>query len=1017
MRSLIVATACCLGWCLGWCFVGASLPGCGETDNRAPSLTITPSALTGPISEPTVFTAVLVNSSDPVTWTLTDGMAASGGRGALSGTTGLHVTYAPPLGTAMATLTATAGSLTATVQISSAPPTKTIPGLTAPVTVQYDAQDVPHIQCAQAVDCVAAQGYLQARDRLFPMDFLRHVARGKVAEMIGVAGMSQDLQFRTLFLTRDGKRIEDELIKGIDPVTKGLLNAFVIGVNAYLAELRTSHGALPGEYAQLPFPLTPADIADWTPQDTLALARLQQFQLSESLTAESANGTFAQTYGPGAPHEDLGKMNAWIRAASPTTERGHTLSATASQLAAIAPGNVRRRGGDLAPRLSGWRDALRATADTAAELHDRLRPADASVGSNNWVVAAAKSTAHVAMVANDPHLSLQYPPLFHLATMKSANAADHLDLTGGSFPGIPGALVGRGEHVGWGVTVVGYDVTDVYLEQFLPQASCPGGAAGPPCVLFKGAPVSTVPVPQTFLVRVAAGAAGLVNAGDPAVRAANPGLLAVPPFLLVVPHHGPVIQAPGADGKGVSFRWTGHEPNTRDLKAFYGLNTATDVNTAITALKDYATGAQNFVLADDQGHIAYDPHALVPLRPWAVKDSPLKPWFPLPGDGSAEWGPPGTNCAAPGGAPAACWIPDDQLPQGKDPAKGYFFTANADPLGVSDDNDPLPGASEPPYMSYDWDDSSGFRATRIEQMIEAAIRAHGSVSLADMEAIQADHVSRPGMAFDPIIAALPAGPPELATAKAILAQWKARGWDCPSAVVGTDPKGPAATDAAVLQSSAGCFLFHAFLRTLVSNVFTDDLKVAGQGINALAAVKALLFLLGLPDGAPGTSFCNDVDSKGVTVASKTCGAQVAAALVQAYGTIAAQLGTDPNKWIWGRVHTIQPVSLLQLVTVGYEPGPYARPGGAFTVDVGSPSLSSSGLAFGYNSGGNVRHISLMDPTSPKVRMQLPGPERDGPSASSGPDLLGQWVKNSYFDYAHSDQIKGVAVSIQTFKAP
>jgi penicillin amidase len=982
-----------------------------------------PASLTGPISEPTVFTAVLVNSSDPVTWTLTDGMAASGARGALSGTTGLHVTYVPPLGTATATLTATAGTLTATVQISSAPPSKTIPGLTAPVTVQYDAQDVPHIQCAQAVDCVAAQGYLQARDRLFPMDFLRHVARGKVSEMIGAAGLSQDLQFRTLFLSRDGKRLEDELIKAVDATTKALLSAFVVGVNAYLAELRAAHGPLPGEYAQLPFPLTAADIADWTPQDTLALARLQQFQLSESLTAESENGTFAATYGPGAPHEDLGKVNAWIRAASPTTERGHTLSATASQLASssgvpaaitpVAPIKARRRGVDL----PGWRNVLRATADITAALHERLRPADATVGSNNWVVAAAKSTAHVAMVANDPHLSLQYPPLFHLATMKSANAADHLDLTGGSFPGIPGALVGRGEHVGWGVTVVGYDVTDVYLEQFAPQTNCPGGASGPPCVVFNNGVVSTIPVPQTFLVRVAPGPAGLVNAGDPAVRVANPGLLAVPPFLLVVPHHGPVIQAPDARGKGVSFRWTGHETTTQDLKAFYGLNTAVDVNAAIAALKDYATGAQNFVLADDQGHIAYDPHALVPVRPWAVKDSPLKPWFPLPGDGSAEWGPLGSHCDAPGGVPAACWIPDDQLPLGKDPTKGYFFTANADPLGVTDDNDPLPGAGEPPYMSFDWSDSSGFRATRIEQMIEAAIRAHGSVSLADMEAIQADHVSRPGMAFDPIVAALPAGPPELAAAKAILAQWKARGWDCPSAVLGTDPKGPAATDAAVLQSSAGCFLFHAFLRTLVTNVFTDDLRVAGQGINGLAALKALLFLLALPDGAPGTSFCNDVDSKGVTLASKTCGAQVATALVQAYGTIAAQLGTDPNKWIWGRVHTIQPVSLLQLVTTGYEPGPFARPGGAFTVDVGSPSLTGSGLSFGYNSGGNVRHISLMDPTSPKVRMQLPGPERDGPSASSGPDLQGQWVKNSYFDYAHGDQIKSAAVSIQIFKAP
>ena len=63
--------------------------------------------------------------------------------------------------------------------------------------------------------------------------------------------------------------------------------------------------------------------------------------------------------------------------------------------------------------------------------------------------------------------------------------------------------------------------------------------------------------------------------------------------------------------------------------------------------------------------------------------------------------------------PATCWIADALLPQGKDPAKGYFFTANADPTatGVSDDNNPL---AHPPYLSFDWDDSTGFRATRID---------------------------------------------------------------------------------------------------------------------------------------------------------------------------------------------------------------------------------------------------------------------------------------------------------------
>jgi hypothetical protein len=59
----------------------------------------------------------------------------------------------------------------------------------------------------------------------------------------------------------------------------------------------------------------------------------------------------------------------------------------------------------------------------------------------------------------------------------------------------------------------------------------------------------------------------------------------------------------------------------------------------------------------------------------------------------------------------------------------------------------------------------------------------------------------------------------------------------------------------------------------------------------------------------------------------------------------------------------------------------------------------------------------MDPAKPVVRMQLPGPERDGPTVFAGPDLLGEWVTNTYFDFAFGNQIDSVAVSNQIFQAP
>lgn len=935
-------------------------------------------------------------ASEGVSWSVL-------GAGTVTPTKGPSTLFTPPPGRATSTLIATLGGATATVKITSTPtrlPEQLIAGLGAPVTVQYDPRNVPHIVCGSQVDCYAVQGYLHAQDRLFQMDVLRHIARGRLAELVGVGGLAQDVQFRTLFVTRAGHRIEDDLAAALDTDTRAVVEAYTRGVNAFLGVLRSHNATLPGEYSLLPIATTAPEIADWTIQDSLAIGRLQQFQLSETLTKEIANGGFAATFGPGAAHEDAFKMNVWIRAAAPPTEQAHTIAqpVLGQRKATISkPPRL--------PALAGWQGVLHTLAHPTplAGAAGALREL-AEVGSNNWVISAGKSSTGHALLANDPHLPLNYPPTFHLIGLTSARAADGLDAIGGGIPGIPGLLLGRGAHVGWGVTVVGYDVTDVYLEQFLPQASCPTPA---PCVLWKGAPTPTIAVPQSYRARVAPGPGGVVDVASLHLPAGPP------PFVLIVPPHGPVLQAPDAAGRAVAFRWTGHEGWTQDVRAILRVAVATDVDTAAAALRDFGVGAQNFVLADDQGHIGYTAPALVPVRPFTQGAAPLAPWFPIPGNGAAEWGDGQADCAAARAIAPGCWIDLALLPHGKDPAQGYFFTANADPLGVSDDNNPL---AHPPYLSFDWDDSSGFRATRIKQLLDGELARTGKLSPAAMEAFQRDHVSRLGMALAPAIARAQVTSPSVETAQKILAQWGAAGFDCPTGLVGSDPAGP--VDPSSAASASGCFLFHAFVRALVTNVFGDDLAVAKQPVTQVAAVKAILFLLALPDGATGTTFCHDVDPHGDVLAIRTCGSQVSAALAQAVDTLSQQVDPKPANWIWGRSHTMRPISLSPLVDAAslFSPGPFARAGGTFTVDVGNVALAAPGTAFPMTNGSNVRHVSEMTPAATSARMQLPGPERDAPVTDADAAPLTLWLGNRYFDLARSNAADAQAVAVQVFRA-
>ncbi len=964
-----------------------------------PTLTISPSGnqtATGPVT----ITASPFEIAPEVTWSIS-------GPGTLSGDKGQAVTYTPPVPatTTPATVTASARGQTATVTFTGQTPQLAkvvIPALSGDVSVTYDQYDIPHIFCGAANDCYAVQGYLQAQDRLFQMDLFRRTAEGRLAELVGPPEVGQDEQFLTLFVTRDGQRIEQALAAALDANQKAILDAFSAGVNAYIAFLKQNPTLMPGEYAQISAGITPSDIPDWTPADTLAIGRLQQFQLSETIEKETAYGEFAATFGPGAPHQDLGRFGAYAAVPRQPID-GFTLSDPDTNLPSAAT-----LGSAVAPSLEpGIGHALGVIHAQMEELNAPFGSIRAGAGSNNWVVAGAKSAANgQAMVANDPHLPLQYPPLFHLFAM-SASDGSGLNVTGGTFPGIPGALIGRGNHVGWGDTVVGYDVTDLYQDTL---ASC-----GQPVPCVNGVPL--LPVPFDIKVRGAADVTGTI---------------------LVVRQHGPII-AEIDSTHVISMRWTGHEV-TQDVKAFLDLNNASAVGdfsaaagTAFAALQSYSVGAQNFILADDQGNIGYDPHALVPARPWATTHLP---WFPLPGDGSAEWGG-STSCGGTGaGAPAIpgpCWVPDNQLPRGVNPAKGYYATANSDPAGyTATANAPFgTGSGNTPslYLSFDWDDPTDMRYARIASVLQAKTTGGGKVSLADMQALQTDHVMLLAKVFEQRSFYPDAGvvnQPTYTAARQLLQAWSATAvpYDCPTGLTTPDPKSAAVTDAPTLTNSAACLLFHTFLTKLLHDVFDDDFAVVAAttgesfGGDIGAEIRALVVSL-LPN-LNQHSFCDDVDQSATVVAAKTCGTQVVTALSTAFGTLVNAYGTDTTKWLWGRVHTLTTESpAAPLISHGFGAGPFARPGGALTVDVGNPSGSqSSPLEFAYGSGSNLRFISVMDPSAAnaQVKMQRPGPERDAPFGvfSSTPDLLGMYVQNQYFDFLHGHQIDNKGVSAQGF---
>src|SRR5437764_10340154 len=114
--------------------------------------------------------------------------------------------------------------------------TLSIPGLSAPVTIQRDTHGVPHLRASTLDDLLLAQGFVSAQDRLWQMDSLRRHASGTLAEILGPTLLAHDRLQRTLLMRASA----DRAIATLPPDQLHLLDRYAAGVNAPI-ELQRPH--------------------------------------------------------------------------------------------------------------------------------------------------------------------------------------------------------------------------------------------------------------------------------------------------------------------------------------------------------------------------------------------------------------------------------------------------------------------------------------------------------------------------------------------------------------------------------------------------------------------------------------------------------------------------------------------------------------------------------------------------------------------------------------------------------
>jgi len=553
-----------------------------------------------------------------------------------------------------------------------------------------------------------AQGYIQAYDRFLQMDLIRRQGGGTLAEVFGDSSLDKDREVHGTGLPSAARKSLDRIQLEHPEVYQSLV-AYSRGVNKFLEKLEENRPNWARIYRQYTKDAHYVP-RQWEPLDSVIISEAVSFHLSSAVMPKATFGMIALGVASEFAHlpdvDDLTKFTEiWdlrplenqfiVGNYRPKTSEAGSIQAT------MPHGRINKWASDYHPE----------TMIKCRDLGFPFPPCKQRdlIGSNNWVVSKTFAGGEASFLANDPHLAITFPTVFYEIALDSTAAGGSYHVRGLSLAGVPGVLIGHNQAIGWGMTNLGADVDDIYIEEFNANRSA---------TKFKGEWVKILEETQTIKVRQVDGS------------------LRDEPFKYrVVPHHGPVLSEYHGALKesfgfvellaqkklGLSYRWTGHQGSS-ELIAILGINRATNYESFRSALKLFEVGAQNIVYADKEGNIGYFAHGKFPIRKYVSKTLP--PYVPVPGTGEYEW---------------SGFREEAQVPQEYNPKTGRIVTANNDPFGQSHD----------PFLSQ-FDDyfgagfSTGSRATRITELLD---QKKGNINLKDIQSMQIDHLDMTARRF------------------------------------------------------------------------------------------------------------------------------------------------------------------------------------------------------------------------------------------------------------------------------
>jgi penicillin G amidase len=333
---------------------------------------------------------------------------------------------------------------------------------------------------------------------------------------------------------------------------------------------------------------------------------------------------------------------------------------------------------------------------------------------------------------------------------------------------------------------------------------------------------------------------------------------------------------------------------------------------------------ENMVWADKKGNIGWQVVGIAPIR------NSYSGMVPVPGDGRYEW---------------EGILPVLERPSVLNPSQGLINTAN--------ENTTPPGFPHMNAIGYTWSDS--FRAERAREVLSMDKK----FSMADMQALQMDHLSIPARELRPFLKGLSPIDERVKKARQLLLNW----------------------DLSMSDSSVAASIYFIFEILVERNLLekmglvNDSLPQFGMSLTkAIRLIKNPEPLMTVPER-------DDL---------------LLSSLIGAVSILSERLGADMNSWQYGQQnmkHIYLSHPLSSKTNTRFDIGPAPRGGDGNTVN-------STGGYLNQNFGASLRFIFDCSDWDLGVATNMPGQSGD-PENPHYRDLFDGWSKNQYFPLYYS----------------